>query len=221
MAMVAPSTDSAQSSEVEKLLAGMRAAYSGAKSATFTVDVVTMTASGRQNYSIKAQYKSPKMFSTEMTTPIGNAFTRSDGKTIWFTQISNDTVQEMPWSLDNLQRATSGNLETICFMDYERQLSTAEGKNMETSKLKIRKDVEWNSKKWTVLDEVSDSVGVAVDYYIDPETHIIHRTEIFNTDRSQFIGSFKVKDMKLNAKVDETKFKKPPVVTKPAQTITI
>lgn len=200
----------------------MRAAYKSAKSATFSVDVTRMTQqNGRQSYSFTMQYKAPNLFSTDLESPAGKSISRSDGKTIWFTAVGTDSVSQMPWSLDNVQGATTGNLESICFIDWERQLSTAKGKNMETSKLKIRKDVEWNNKKWIVLDEVSPTVQVAVDYYIDPKTHLIHRTELFSEDRSQFFASFKVKEMKVNAKVDEAKFKKPPVVTEPAKTIKI
>jgi hypothetical protein len=99
------------------------------------------------------------------------------------------------------------NLEVMSFWDWKRQLSTSPGSNMETSKFKLKLNVPWNGKKWTLLQETAYGQGVYADYYIDPKTSLIYRVCVFDLQKSQVRTETAVVKLERDVKVNPSIFK--------------
>jgi len=100
------------------------------------------------------------------------------------------------------------NLETLCFWDSKRQLSTDKGANMHDSKLRLLQKETWKDKDYMVLEETAERSKVFVRYFIDPKTKYIVRTVVYNLeDTTVVLQDQKVTKMELNAKVDPSLFK--------------
>lgn len=100
------------------------------------------------------------------------------------------------------------NLESLCFWDYKRQLSTAAGMNMHDSKLRLLKKETWKDKDYMVLEEKAERSKVFVRYFIDPATKYIVRTVVYNLeDTTEILQDHKVTKFELNPKLDASLFK--------------
>jgi hypothetical protein len=166
--------------DVEKLLSNMREAYKSVKTAQLTVKQTQFLEDEKAELEAVVSYKNPEKI--RMTATIGpkEIVLRSNGK-----KIRIDGAQDAPVVEDvDMERfPIPFNLETICFWDYQRQLSTDEKANMHESELVIKTDEEWNDKKWTVLEEtVRGEQKVFVRYFIDPKTNLIWRTVVADLD---------------------------------------
>jgi hypothetical protein len=64
-----------------------------------------------------------------------------------------------------------------------------------------------------VLEESAPTVGVYVEYYIDPKTNFIWRTVQMSLDKEFTRGDFVIKKLTIGAKIDEKRFKKPIVTS--------
>ena len=196
--------------EVEELLAKMRDTYKNIGSVTFTQEATLLTDTGDVTVKMNGGFKSPSSMYVDITAPNGKAKVVTDGKNIWALPDGATDVFELKWGLDEMGGVLGGaNLEVLNFFDWKRQLSTAKGDNMAESKLSLRKNVKWNDKTWTVLEESAPQVGVYVEYYIDPKTNLIWRTVQMTLDKEFVRGDFVVKTLTRNAKIDDKKFQKP------------
>lgn len=196
--------------EVEDLLAKMRKAYKDVKTATFSLESTLLAGNGDIVVTLKGGFKSPnKMYGDIEIDDVKLKFI-SDGKRIYRIDTFNDEIMDLPYSPEQMQvTIRSANLELINFYDWERQLSTEKDHNMYESKLSIRQNEEWNGKKWTVLEESAPTVGVYVEYFIDPKTHLIWRTLQMDLDKDIIRGDYVLKELKIGVKIDDQKFKKP------------
>jgi hypothetical protein len=70
------------------------------------------------------------------------------------------------------------NLETISFLDFDRQLNAGQGGAMNGSRLAITRKKE-GAVNWFVLSEKANGVGT-VTYFIDPSSFLIMRTTSAN-----------------------------------------
>lgn len=197
--------------EVEDLLAKMRKAYKGMKSATFMLESTLQGANGDIVVKMKGGFKSPNKMYADIDFEDMKLKIISDGKRIYALNDVMDQVADIPYSDDNMGRALNNwaNLEVINFYQWKKQLSTTEGNNMYGSKLSIRQNEEWNGKKWIVLEESAPQVNVYVEYYIDPKTHLIWRTVRMSIDKEFINGDFVLKELKTGVKIDDKMFKKP------------
>ncbi len=166
--------------QVEALLAKMRAAYQGTKAISYK----TETHIGSKSYLSTFTFQSPSTIKVNLAgvgakQPAGVTLS-TDGKTITVRAPHSPLPIVTNYTVDKFNSNIAGNLESICFYDWARQLSTAPGKNMEHSDLKIMPNQDWNGKKWTVLQEIAPKDKVACRYYIDPRTNLIWRTTVKN-----------------------------------------
>ena len=174
---------SAADKDVEALLSHMRSAYGSVSAATFTTETTVYTAEdGSPQFTLDFAYKKPGMIRTILKgggLPEGTVVTIvSDGKNISVTAPQGSPPAQ-PYSADNFEKAVGVvNLESMCFYDADRQLSTAKGKNMEKSSFKLIPDEEWEGKHWIVLEETAAKDNVLVRYFIDPKTYFIWRTDV-------------------------------------------
>lgn len=193
--------------EVEDLLSKMRKAYSAVSGATMEVAVRVNSQSGWQSGVLNVDYARP--FQVRFRGAVGeNRVERySNGKRVVTirngSRSSSDTVD-----VDTVGGGVGGNLEWLCFFDWKRQLSTAAGANMNQSKLKLGNE-EWNGKKWTVLDEVAENVGVSVRYFIDPKTYFIWRCDVTSLQIDQLVQKTEVKVLRLGVKHNSKTFEAP------------
>jgi outer membrane lipoprotein-sorting protein len=199
--------------QVETLLSHMRDAYKAVKSATCTTTATIWgaTESGDQpvEYQTDLAYKSPNLMRIILKGgPIdGHLTIMSDGTSITVTT-SQGTRTLGPYKVDTINRAVPVlNLESICFWDWETQLSTATGKNMANSTFKIVKDEEWEGKHWLVLEETAAKDKVFCRYFIDPKTYLIWRTKVSDLETKKTQFDAKVTSMNSKANLGDEMFK--------------
>ncbi|HJP83998.1 MAG TPA: hypothetical protein VJ835_10890 [Fimbriimonadaceae bacterium] len=188
--------------EVEKLLAKMRQVYSSAKTAHIVVKT-TAPRFGNQAVTTDVTYMKDRKIYAKVTGPTKRIFI-SDGKRISFDDLSGNTMQSN-FDLDAIPIPV--NLEVMSFWDWKRQLSTSPGSNMETSKFKLKLNVPWNGKKWTLLQETAYGQGVYADYYIDPKTSLIYRVCVYDLQKSQLRTETNVVKLERDVKVNPALFK--------------
>lgn len=198
--------------KVEALLAKMREVYGSIKTAHFhTVsdehefDAPGRTESGIREVFIETYYKSPRMV---RATIQGDGFRKPRIVIAKGDEIRSTTgrtrLRTLPYTLENLTFDMRGNLESLCFWDWDRQLSTASGKNMEHSTLRLIENVVWHAKKWTVLEETAGNS--IYSYYIDPNTYMMWRTYIRSITDHREIQDARITNMVINQPVDDSKF---------------
>ncbi len=169
--------------QVEELLAHMRGAYKSVKAATYksTVTVWDAQTSEQTVIDVDMAYKSPNLMRAILKNkqiPGGAMTVISDGENV----TNSVTGTSNAYTMDEIEKEVPSNLESICFWDWDRQLSTDTGKNMATSTFRIEKDANWDGKKWTILEETAKKDKVLCRYYIDPKTYFIWRTHVSDLD---------------------------------------
>lgn len=196
-------TASAADPEVEQLLSKMRAAYSAVKSVQITTSSVFHRPQESKVQVVTSFVRPNKIYSSMIGLPGTRPGTKvalyTDGKKVQMRGHPNGDV-ERPYTLQSYLTGLAANLETICFWDYTRQLSTAKGANMHDSKLKIVKGVAWNGRSWTVLEEQAQ--GVFVRYFIDPNTSFINRTIVTNNAAKKVVAEHIIQKIDTAAKID-------------------
>lgn len=173
----------ASDAKVEELLAKMRDAYKAVKSARLEVEMVGYGEEEQKlEASAKVLYSGPKDARVEFTPknvqsdePVV-AFYIQDGKKMGVGPAA-DKLTSRPYDEEEFPFILM-NLETLSFWQWDKQLNTAEGKNMNGSDLKIVEDVEWEGKKWLTLEESVEKNDIFVRYFIDPKTHFIWRCQV-------------------------------------------
>jgi len=176
-AVLLASVGHAADAQVEALLGKMRQAYGATKSVTFTVEATT----SKNKYTSTITFRSPRTLHVSIVSGTDSRLRKpvsidSDGATVRVK--SPMGLEEVPFTTDLLNGALRGNLESICFYDWQKQLSTAPGKNMEHSTFRILLNQDWNGKKWTVLEETAAAEKVVCKYYVDPKSYLIWRTVV-------------------------------------------
>ena len=195
--------------QVEALLAKMRSTYKATKTATFT----TESHVNGQVMTISFAFISPTKIRADITVPRKGgkpvkAVEVTDGKTIHLSVPGQTSGGDKAYTPDSFTGPLGVNLESICFFDYERQLSTAPGKNMATSTFKLQTNQDWDGKKWTVLQETAPKEKVVCSYYVDPKTLYIWRTVVKAMPGGPKNAEMDCRIMKMspNAKVDPGSF---------------
>lgn len=195
----------AQDIDSATLLKKMTEAYKAVKTAKFSVQGTGFVPGGRKT-SMEILFKAPESIravasgifsetSRLIFTTTGNKVTITDGD-------GKKDKQEVDFD----QMRLTGNLETLCFWDYAKQLSTSEGGNMQQSTLKVVQKESWNGKDWIVLEEDAPALGVTVRYFIDPKSYLIWRTVMKVKDGDGGTESWITK-LELDVKVEDSDFK--------------
>lgn len=78
---------------------------------------------------------------------------------------------------------------------------------MAESKLSLKKGVKWNGQSWLVLEEEAPQVGVYVEYFIDADSNLIHRTVVKELKSRKQLAEHKLKSVELGAKAEKSEFK--------------
>jgi len=193
--------------DVEDLLASMRHAYQSVKAATFT----TKSTFGGRSFVNTVYFKNPNKVRFEVTSPLatdkGQMIVRfTDGETISTKQPKSQAYAHDRFTLLKLESGIPVNLESLCFFDWDIQLSTSRGKNMETSKLKIVRNEAWNGKKWLVLEETAEKQQVFCRYFIDPKSLLIWRTVVYPLGSKSVTEDCQISNLNSNALVPNSKF---------------
>ncbi len=170
--------------QVEALLAKLRAIYSSVDSASIeTVSLFHTTPNigismKIEKFHLKVYYRKPDKIDVDERL-IGGPRKLS----IRFDR-DHETIQTpkgpqvAPAGFQTLVNELRCNLETLCFWDWQRQLSTDTGMNMHDSTFRILHDVPWKGKRWLVLEETA--AGEVCSYYLDPKTLLMWRTYVRN-----------------------------------------
>lgn len=204
-------TSFAADKDVEDLLKVLRENYSKVKSVHMEVSSVLQQRGEDIPFTSKVWYRVPA-FRIDSKAMVGEATPPSflivmDGKTSYIKGFDGKVSKEK-FDPDNV--SPSVNLETLCFWDWKRQLSTTKGNNMAESQLRLLKKETWKDKDYMVLEEKAPKSNVFVRYYIDPKIKYIVRTAVYSLeDPSQMLQDHKVTKFELNAKVDEKLLKFP------------
>ncbi len=168
--------------EVEALLANMRQAYAAVRSARIqTVAVARRIDSQRLQSRLRVfetdiLYRRPDIIRAYVSSAgelLGN-ITIDGYRRVLLNGKQQRVTNNFVFFVDMLQRQI--NLESICFWDWTRQLSTDPGKNMSSSTFALTHNVPWNGKSWLVLQETARDADQVIDYYIDPKTYFVWRT---------------------------------------------
>lgn len=173
----------AAEAEAEALLKAMREAYQGIKAARMQSSTTLFAEGNKLDATFEISFKGPnkvrvttdKLFGMDVQLKV-----LSDGKTI--TVSTPEGKEESPFTVEGLSEGAPMNLEVLCLWDWKRQLSTDDEGNMKGNALKVLKEQKWNDKVWTVLEETAKEQEVFVRYWIDPKTHLIWRTEVFDVE---------------------------------------
>jgi hypothetical protein len=169
---------SANDLDTEALLAKMRSAYRSIKSARFTTEVhrgafvLACTNYFAAPFEVRCEFSN-----TGSPIKAGQTIAVTDG-TWMYAKLPVTPFEKTAFGLDAFEQKVPGNLESLCFYDWDRQLSTGTGKNMHFSTLRILKNQKWNGRTWTVLEETAKQQNVLCLYYIDPATSLIWRTKV-------------------------------------------
>lgn len=194
-----------QEVEAEELLGKMRQAYRETKTASFQTKSSINEKSEKIVVTLNGEFANPNRMRVSFTgIPSGEATLICDGKEVAIV-IEGQPKRSLEYSVDNLGKSLFANLETLCFFDWKRQLSTAEGGNMKTSKLKVVKE-DWNGKNWLVLEEHAEMQRVDVRYFIDPETYFIWRTVSTLMGEKEPFMDAQVLRLELNKVLDDKLF---------------
>ena len=201
----------ASSKEVEDLLAKMRNAYKSVKTARFRTKVDALGQKRfRNRVVVDVLYQAPKMLTLRAMRP-GEVYESlvSDGRRILKVTARSETQVDIA-TIDTLTGGLPINLESICFFDWKRQLSTDVGCNMHTSQLGIKQGQVWNGKTWLVLTEAAPgrSGMTLLEYYIDPKTYLIWRVIGHLQDGEKTVDAY-LMNLSVNVPVKVEAFKMP------------
>lgn len=208
--LIAPALSLADDA-TSKLLEQLRDTYKSVKTAHFLVQSKVVSDQGSVDLNSEVFFASPNKINAKLTgfpkeAPVQELVFISDG-TDMATLGAPGGLQKKPFTTDLAsQRLGFANLETLSFWDYEKQLSTATGNNMEKSELKIVADGLMDGKWFTILEEYAPDQKVLVHYRIDQKTHFIMRTETKNAETKKLIGDSKLTKLELDVKIDDSKF---------------
>jgi len=195
--------------EVDELLARMRQVYRSARTATFVTKAKRWTGAGEMTYKSEVTYGSPRNMHIRVTGgPVADGdelILVSNGRQIECRYPGGKT--RMGYDPDSLLGPAAINLESICFWDGERQLSTRRGGNMHESKLSLIHSEEWKGKSWIVLEESAPQMGVFVRYFIAPDTYLIWRTVVQTLDRKRTRGDYWLEKIEIDSPVKASLFK--------------
>lgn len=208
-ALLVAATSFAADKPVEDLLAKMRKTYQGTKTAKFETKMTVTGRNGKVVISLLFEFAQPNKMRASMQVP--NAVEQTvycNGKDVVVVDNTNGGKQTMPYSVDVLGRAIQANLESICFFDWARQLSTATGGNMKESKFKILSE-KWNGKTYTVLEETAEAQNVFVRYFIDPKTNYIWRTVVQDLKTKKEMQDFEIVKLALGEAISPSRFEAP------------
>lgn len=196
--------------DVEALLAKMRDAYKGVKTAKFTATTYIQGPFGQQGVTGQFSYSTPnKIHALVMGLPAagGNdVVLTSDGKMMQAEGLEGRSGKR-PFDEQAIVEALPFNLETLNFWDYPRQLSTAEKGNMHDSQLKIVKKETWNGRDWLVLEETAPKSNVFCRYFIDPKTNLMWRTVVMDLSKKTVQFDVRLTKLELGAKLADSLFK--------------
>jgi hypothetical protein len=201
---------SAAGKDVETLLKHMRDAYSGVKAAAFTTQTTLNSDQGNFEFTNDFLYKNPNMVRVIIKGgPLKDAeITKvSDGQKITASGSGAGTAPQVDYTPEEFGKGIPANLESVSFFDWDRQLNTAEGKNMAKSTFKIVKSEEWNGRKWTVLEETANEQKVWCRYFIDPSTFLIWRTVVKGLDDRKDMMDARITKLDTAASVEDSSFK--------------
>lgn len=211
VALAMASLSLAADKDVEDLLGHMRDAYKAVKAAKFTVVTSRPDSDGKnQDITTDFLYKPTNMIKFTI-----NGLPGSDGKTATIVtdgkKIGGEGMAEgaekRDFSFDEIERGMPANLEAMSFWDWDRQLSTKEGANMNKSAFAIVKDEKWDDKSYTVLEETAKEQNVFVRYFIDPTTYFIKRTMVFNLDdKAKPTSDSKITKFETDADISDSEF---------------
>jgi hypothetical protein len=205
--LIAASSAQARDRDTGNLLAKMRAAYTGVKSARLS----TETHAGKVAIECTVYYRPAMNVRADISNLAGAGFTgvavvSTDGKSI-SVKAPGSPQRKVPFALDGLEQSIPGNLETYCFFDSARQLSTQKGKNMEHSILKILPNQTWKGKKWIVLEENAPAQKIVCHYFVDPATSLIWRTTVRRVGEGSDALDAQITHLDLGASVAPSLFK--------------
>lgn len=196
--------------DVEDILRVLRQNYSNAKSARLEVQSFMRELGDAYPLTTTVQYSKPgkfRMVTKGESMGASSLLMVSDGKTSYTKDPAGKVTRE---KFDPDKVASPINLESLCFWDWKRQLSTAKGDNMNASELRLLKRETWKDKDYMVLEEKAPKSNVFVRYYIDPVKKFIVRTAVYSLeDASIMLQDHKVTKFELNPKVDPAVLKLP------------
>jgi hypothetical protein len=197
---------------VETLLAHMRNAYESIKAATYTTESTTYNAEGgKDTYNAEFAFKKPLMIRGMLKGGQLGAHTLTsitDGETITVSSTAGPGQNGEKFTLDGFEKYVPvTNLESISFFDWDRQLSTAQGKNMANSTFHLVPHESWNGKDWIVLEETAKKDGLFVRYFIDPKSFLIWRTNVKKLDDKKDQLDAWLTKLDTNAQLDDALFK--------------
>ncbi len=184
------------------LLAKMRKAYQAVAAVDFTLEI------SHQAYNLKSplrvSFKRPMNVRVEATLSDGQKLiSLTDGK-IWMMIDNHGTPQKAPASESNIFGGYPVNLESLCLLYSNRELSTGKGGNMATSQLSVQE-----KSAVYILKEIATRPPLTVFYEIDKKTHLIMRTTVFNQGAQKPASSFKITKMDLKPKFSNDHFAMP------------
>lgn len=195
----------------DELLAKMREAYKAVKTAKLTTKANVKARGQSLTLSTDVTFKSPNMVYGKITgfpaaAPIKQLVVISDGSNISVLGAPGP-VPKAKFSTDDLSaRFSFANLETICFWDYDKQLSQRKGDNMEHSELSVLPEEEMDGRKFLVLQEKATEDKLLVRYWVDPKTYFIWRTQSKRTDSDAVVNDAKITKLEIDPKVDDKIF---------------
>lgn len=195
---------SADPIDAKTLVKKVHDAYAAVKSARVTMEATGYAGDGKTGVTLL--YAAPKKLKATV-----KGFAEGGGQTTFTTTggtvaITDPDGKQAKQEIDFDQLQLPCNLETMSFWDYQKQLSTDKGGNMETSVLKVVEKEKWNDKEWIVLEEDAPAQKVSVRYFIDPKTYLIWRTVTTPYSGEQTFESWITK-LELDVKVDDKEFK--------------
>lgn len=182
--LLAASTQARAELTAEQLLAKMRAAYKAVPSVELKVQTKFIRAKTVIALST-IEFLAPNKIRIE-TTGIpgleGDMFRAvSDGSRVSMTGLPGGPI-EWPYDYNRFIRSVPMlDLETLCYWDWAKQLSTAKGGNMAASRLAVKRE-DWQGQSYYVLEEHADRQGVFIRYFVEPHRFLIMKVLQYQSD---------------------------------------
>ncbi|MBX3118688.1 MAG: hypothetical protein KF784_06455 [Fimbriimonadaceae bacterium] len=175
------------------LLAKMRKAYDGIEAAQFTVEV----SHPFYNYQapMTVSIRKPSFARVDIQMKGGAKIrTVSDGKQMALSDLTKPAAKS-PMTELNQFGGMPVNLESICFLNAGRELSTEKGNNMEKSVLSVQEKSDLYILKETVTQP--DRI---IFYEVDKKTFLIMKTTEFRNKEAKPYSNTKLKNLNLKPK---------------------
>ncbi|MBS1724219.1 MAG: hypothetical protein JSS66_14850 [Armatimonadetes bacterium] len=192
----------------EEILAKSRHAYEQLSTAKVSEKFTVTDESGKElaGTAVLSMKRPGKMNVSIEYAKGGTAELVSDGEHVRLTA-TKKKPRMVPYSKSAFGKMLPLNIEALCLLDWEHELSTAKDGGMEGGTLTIGAERTVNGRKFVVIEEKSKADDVKDEYYFDAETFLIWKVVDASLRTGKVYSTTEVFDFAVNPALADSIFK--------------